>query len=366
MIIHGDLDVGTTSELETTATHEITETARDNGHPSSSQGCATSNATLQVRILVVEDDCFAMEAMCLMLNYISQVKTMPGADDGYGGITVERATSGEEAWSLMSNRVFDIALIDIQLPGITGLDLASCYSRHAACQQEAVQPTVIVACSASHIDGHAASRAGVLDVLPKPVRVQQLRHLVHKWMPRAVPPSEAHATAVCRSLASSGSSAELVAATRILQVEDCPIASLAVERLFQSLGFWIDSAADGEAAMALLASPRQYALLLVDLQLPGHVSGYALSSWYREHARRNGLRPARLVAVTANPDTEGCRMFGIDRCLSKPVSAAAIALLVRQWLSGVGISPPPCHSDVQLTGSARLRGAAAIRDMVCD
>ena len=63
---------------------------------------------MSARILVVDDD----------------EKSRRLASDvlAHQGYTVSRAASGEEALAVAQTQVFDLALLDIQLPGISGID----------------------------------------------------------------------------------------------------------------------------------------------------------------------------------------------------------------------------------------------------
>jgi len=122
---------------------------------------------------------------------------------------------------------------------------------------------------------------------------------------------------------------------RNLQVEDCEIASEAIQHLFESVGCWVETVRDGERAMeklkqSHLESNTAYDLVLVDLNLPT-VSGYALSSWYAQLCRQQALRRAPVIAVTAEPDAAVCREFGVDRCLPKPVTIEMVRELMAQW-----------------------------------
>ena len=97
---------------------------------------------------------------------------------------------------------------------------------------------------------------------------------------------------------------------------------------------WIDTAENGERAMALLQNEgRQYDLVLVEVELPGALSGYALCSWYKEACRRERRRSPPFVAVTADPDDETCRAFNIDRCLPKPLTSQCAKHALQEWLA---------------------------------
>ena len=79
-----------------------------------------------IRVLLVEDDArLAMSRPQEMLQAIQQSSkrfNLPPLP-----LEIECATSGEAAWSLLRSRPFHLALVDLDLPGITGLDLSWCY-----------------------------------------------------------------------------------------------------------------------------------------------------------------------------------------------------------------------------------------------
>lgn len=47
------------------------------------------------------------------------------------------------------------------------------------------QPTILIACSSDLPTDGSLSQYGIHDVLPKPVTMKALRHVMHKWLPRA-------------------------------------------------------------------------------------------------------------------------------------------------------------------------------------
>lgn len=63
---------------------------------------------MRARILVVDDDEKSRRLACDVLEH--------------QGHSVSRAGSGEEALVVAQTQVFDLALLDIQLPGISGID----------------------------------------------------------------------------------------------------------------------------------------------------------------------------------------------------------------------------------------------------
>ena len=103
--------------------------------------------------------------------------------------------------------------------------------------------------------------------------------------------------------------------------------------LFEQHGLYIETVTSGEEAMSIIekgmAQRRDFDLVLIDVHLPG-MSGYALSSWYKDACRNAGRPCGHLVAITADPHDQICREFEFDHCLPKPISSAATLDLIQQ------------------------------------
>jgi len=300
-------------------------------------------------LLIVEDDAFQRAALRMMLETItrgdsrSPAGKSPEARQPAISLHVESAEDGENGWEKLRSGHFDLALVDIHLPGASGVDLAWCYQQihaeslsrsaqepHTSCSKQ----TIIIACTAdTNVDRDQLERCGMHDMLTKPIDLRALRHVLHKWMPRdSSPPSLLPQPAGLQRNTSG------IFAGRVILVDDCEVTLSMSELLLQQQGLCIDTASSGEQAMDMLAK-RDYDLLLIDVHLPG-LSGYALCSWYKDMCKGEGRAIGYVVAVTSDPDDATCREFGIDQCLSKPLSTACITgLLKAHWAKRSGASP---------------------------
>jgi signal transduction histidine kinase/CheY-like chemotaxis protein len=111
------------------------------------------------RILLVEDDNLARQV-------ISELLTRQGH-------SVELATHGLEAMAFAASRPFDLVLLDLDLPGLDGIELARIWPRHEQCAP-------IVALTA-RADSEAELRAyavGMVGFLRKPVTGEMLEDAV--------------------------------------------------------------------------------------------------------------------------------------------------------------------------------------------
>jgi two-component system KDP operon response regulator KdpE len=113
-----------------------------------------SNAD-QGTILVVEDDSSARRALRVTLSGM--------------GFAIVEAARGEEALSLVRTNRFDAVLLDIEMPGMGGVETCRCI-RHATARL----PILMLTVSDSEEDKMLALDAGADDYITKPFRLREL------------------------------------------------------------------------------------------------------------------------------------------------------------------------------------------------
>lgn len=112
---------------------------------------------------MVDDDEDLLRLICVLLEDI--------------GISCERATDGENALALLKSLVFDLLVVDKNLPGMDGIEV----TRHG----RRLQPdlvTLIITGYASEESAHRAATAGVNDYITKPIDVAQFRERVQRLL----------------------------------------------------------------------------------------------------------------------------------------------------------------------------------------
>ncbi len=121
------------------------------------------------------------------------------------------------------------------------------------------------------------------------------------------------------------------AGRRVLLAEDEPINREITQMMLEDVGLMVDTANDGREALAQ-ASAQQYALILMDMQMPV-MDGLEATRQIRRQGR-NGAAP--ILAMTANAfaeDREKCLDAGMDDFISKPVAPALLYSTLVRWLS---------------------------------
>ena len=121
--------------------------------------------TVKRRILIVDDD-------PLLLQFLTEVI-------GHAGYETVAATSGEQALQLIAEREPDMALLDITMPGMTGLELA----RHL--KEHTTVPFMFLSAIGDSESSRQAAANGAVGYLVKPVDAERLMPAFEAGLARA-------------------------------------------------------------------------------------------------------------------------------------------------------------------------------------
>lgn len=120
------------------------------------------------RILVADDSDASRQALSLLLSH--------------HGFEVESAPDGSEALRLLLESSFDLSLLDVHMPQLTGLQVLNAL-RQAGRQV----PSILMTGHPSSSIEMAAMEAGAVAMLRKPIPAEVLRILVQQVVHRQPP-----------------------------------------------------------------------------------------------------------------------------------------------------------------------------------
>ncbi len=266
------------------------------------------------------------------------------------GVTVEEAADGPRAIEMLrataTARRFDAALLDMQMPGMDGLQLARLIVEEPAL---AGLPLLMLS-SWGQTTAEAAREAGIAAYLTKPVRPTRLRDELCRalGLACAAPAAAAPATA-------AGATRPL-RRLRVLVAEDTPVNQRVVIRMLETAGCRADAVGNGREAVEAVAR-LPYDLVFMDCQMP-EMDGLEATRIIR--AAEGGGRRVPIVALTANAlqgDRERCLAAGMDDYLAKPVTKEAFVAALRRW-GGEATAPADGSIDASVLAElAAVEGA---------
>jgi CheY-like chemotaxis protein len=223
------------------------------------------------------------------------------------GMATVSAASGPEAIEILSERPFDVALIDGQIPGMNGLALARKIS--------AGHKTASILLSST---GAAVGEDAEL------FRAQVSKPIKHSALFHALLKVTGGVSAAARKVSGEKLDRSLGKAfpLRILLAEDNAINQKVGLLMLSRLGYVADAASDGRRAVEALEK-AEYDVILMDIQMP-EMNGIEATRWVR---KIYGSRSPVIVALTAEAlegDEERFLGLGFDYYLSKPLQSEAL------------------------------------------
>ncbi len=273
------------------------------------------------RVLVVDDNTVNRE---ILIRLSTRWRMRPDAVES----GAEAVTAFDTARA--AGRPYDVVLLDMQMPGMDGLQTARALRDLAP-----DRPPVMLMLSSIHREGtlaHDVREAGIATLLYKPTKPSQLydalieafdSHPTTDGADAAEPAAGAPPTAwIVRPEPTLGSG------LRVLVAEDNVVNQKVATRLLGRLGVTADVVADGAEAVAeverRVALGQPYDVVFMDVQMPV-MDGLQATRAIRASATVD--RQPAVVALTANAmegDREACLAAGCDDYLSKPVQLDGI------------------------------------------
>jgi CheY-like chemotaxis protein len=252
---------------------------------------------------------------------------------------------------LKSGECFDIAILDMQMPGMDGLRLAAEIRKLPSAM---MMPLVLLTSMGVRSDSPDFASAAFASCLTKPIKPAQLHEVLlrvisgNKPVAKKSPfPSKLDPTLSQRL------------PLRMLLCDDNAINQKVAARLIQQMGYKPDIAANGIEALAAL-DRQSYDLIFMDIQMP-EMDGMEATRVIRERQRNREKHPTYkssivIVAMTANAmtgDREKCIAGGMDDYLSKPVRPEDVRKVIERWASTATV-PEPAEPTIAQTVTGTL------------
>ncbi|HXG83232.1 MAG TPA: response regulator [Pyrinomonadaceae bacterium] len=257
------------------------------------------------------------------------------------GMEATEAESGAQALSILrtaaasnARKPFDIAILDLMMPGMDGFQLA----RHIKADLTiSATHLVLLTSYGKRGDGQIARDSGINAYLQKPVRQAQLYNCLIKVVGEASAAADLSNDQPARLITKhSLGKAPLDAATtkeaRILLAEDNIVNQKVADRQLKNLGYTADMVSNGRQAVEAVEK-FGYDIVLMDCQMP-EMDGYEATAEIRR--REGDSKHTPIIAMTAHAlegEREKCLAAGMDDYISKPVKVKELEKMLANWLA---------------------------------
>lgn len=246
------------------------------------------------------------------------------------GLDVSAVASGKEALALLRTKAhlreyFDVVLLDQDMPGMTGMQLASRIKEDFSLNHDIL---LIMLTGMSNAPSKIIARnAGIKRILAKPVAGYTLKTTLADELARRTS-SRAQSMALQEDAPLS-----VPDDFRILVAEDNSISTKVIRGMLNKLNLNPDTASNGEDALALIKA-RPYDLVLMDCEMP-IMDGFEATVRLRAWESAEGRAPTPVVALTAHilsEHRERARDAGMDGHMAKPVEMSQLRELIEYWV----------------------------------
>lgn len=231
------------------------------------------------------------------------------------------ADSGQAALSILGNEsTFHIAVLDYQMPGMDGIQLAKKIRRMGRYEK---LPLILLSSSGDHDQ----QSAGLFDVrLLKPVRIKglfdEVLHImtdIEKRRKMAEPQANQIDVNLSQRLP-----------LRILVAEDNLVNQKLAISLLNLMGYKVDAVLNGAEVLKIM-NEKEYDIILMDLQMP-ELNGIEATIRIREIYPPE--KQPHIIAITANAmlgDREKCLEAGMVDYMSKPIKIFELQAALEKW-----------------------------------
>jgi two-component system sensor histidine kinase/response regulator len=251
------------------------------------------------------------------------------------GVEAAEAVDAYQAIGLTATgHRFDLAVIDLNMPGMDGIELAQQLKANPA---TAAMTLFLLSSSGERLTAAESHLRGFAASMTKPVRSSELFDcLITNLNGQPLPASAPDHAAASKEIEG------MDVLGKILLVEDNPMNQLVGSKVLAKLGYHFDIANHGGEAVTAIQATR-YDAVLMDCQMP-EMDGYEATAEIR---RIEGTtRHTPIIAMTAaamDGDREVCLAAGMDDYITKPVRQDAIAAVLHRWLT----PPAPAGTPAQ-------------------
>ena len=271
------------------------------------------------RILIIDDNLSNLKILTHNLEYV--------------GMEVVALTKGRDVLStlqkaLENGKPFDLSICDIQMPGMSGYDVAGEIKK----SKPEIQKLPLVALSSlMERDANKCEEAGFDGFLNKPIRREKLYQMLERLLGEKKGEGEKDKAEQPKIVTQYSVREDMKHSVRVLLAEDNPVNQKLAKLMLTKAGYKVEIANNGkEAVETFSSSPEDFDLIFMDIQMP-EIDGMEAA----ETIRKKGFDTIPIVAMTAHAmkgDRENCLKAGMDDYISKPIKRETVFKMIEKWV----------------------------------
>jgi CheY-like chemotaxis protein len=260
-------------------------------------------------LLIVDDDADSRAAVRTLLRNDS--------------VTIAEAASAEDALEMTANTDFDCIVLDLGLPGMSGMDFLD----RLAATSGGVPPVVVYSGRDLSREENLKLRQYTDSIVVKGARSpERLLDEVSLFLH-----SMKHSGKRARTAAERPEGDSELNGRKVLLVDDDMRNLFALSKVLRGKGLAVAMAQDGGKALKTLEDDDAIELVLMDIMMPG-MDGYATMREIRSQPQFESLPIIALTAKAMQGDREKCLEAGANDYLSKPIDVDKLLSMLRVWL----------------------------------
>lgn len=251
------------------------------------------------------------------------------------GFNVDTASSGEAAITLLneaeeSGKLYDLLLVDWQMPGMDGLETAE---KVRQLDGYNATPTIIMI-SAFAMDDVRTKADGltIQAFLPKPINMSTLVDTVTDVFSTDVSRDQGPRRLSIDTMLENDALYAAVPGARLLLVEDNELNQMVAVEVLERAGFAVDVGDNGRIGVDMIsAAPDHYAAVLMDIQMPV-MDGFEATKNILENPACDGVPILAMTAHALVEERERCLAAGMKDHVTKPIDPRHLISTLNKWI----------------------------------
>jgi CheY-like chemotaxis protein len=237
------------------------------------------------------------------------------------GCDVTIASNGQEVLKFLEEKRYDLILMDCEMPIMNGYETSRQVQKLIKEKDYAEIPIIALTGNDSKEAHERTLNSGMVDHVVKPMRRNKMLEILMKHLPDHFG----------KNISSPD---KFLGNYRVLLVEDNRTNCEFCVEIMESLGLSVVTAANGQAALDVLADNTNFDIIFMDCQMPV-MDGYQATREILKNQQIQNWKKIPIIALTANAmkgDREKCLAAGMDDYVPKPVYREDVKNILAKWL----------------------------------